>query len=105
MSFPTLNKILIKIQARGKKPEYFVLFSDTESHPTPQKMTIFPEQVLFVLCDIRDSDFSYFFDLGIRVGNGILLKNTFSFTALNRCSSFLNLREVIKKKVEIFQGF
>ena len=37
MPFPTLNKILIKIQARGKKPEYFVLFSDTKSHPTTPK--------------------------------------------------------------------
>ena len=55
-------------------------------------MTTLTEKIPFVLCDIRDSDFSYFVDLGIRVGNGILLKNTFSFTALNRCSSFLNLR-------------
>ena len=97
MSFPTLIKILIKIQATGKKPEYFILFSDIESHPTPPKMTIFPEKVLFVLCDILDSDFLFFYR-GIRVGNGILLKNTFSFTALNRCSSFLNLMEVIKNK-------
>ena len=90
MSFPTLNNILIKIQARGKKPEYCFLILNRTLRPP--KMTILTEKVLFVLCDIRDSDFSYFFDLGIRVGNGILLKNTFSFTALNRCSSFLNLR-------------
>ena len=57
MSFPTLIEILIKIQARGKKPEYFVLFSDTESHPKNDDISW---KSSFVLYDIRDSDFSFF---------------------------------------------